>query len=103
MASGCPLCGKAEEVLNHLLIHCPSIRGLWFDLISIPRLDWVCRYPTKDLLSCWNYFLISKRTKRVWRATPLNLFWQFGMRRNRIVFKDKTVKREGMNHFLFIE
>ena len=23
MASRCPLCGKAEEVLDHLLIHCP--------------------------------------------------------------------------------
>ena len=35
MASRCPLCGKAEEVLDHLLIHCPSIWGLWFGLISL--------------------------------------------------------------------
>ena len=28
LASKCPLCGKAEEELNHLFFHCPSIRGL---------------------------------------------------------------------------
>ena len=25
MASTCPLCGKANEELKHLLIHCPSV------------------------------------------------------------------------------
>ena len=42
LASRCPLCGKAEEELNHLLIHCLSIWGLWEGLISIVGLEWVC-------------------------------------------------------------
>ena len=25
LVSRCPLCGKAEEELNHILIHCPSV------------------------------------------------------------------------------
>ena len=25
LASKCPLCGKAKEELNHILIHCPSV------------------------------------------------------------------------------
>ena len=25
LVSRCPLCGKAEDELNHILIHCPSV------------------------------------------------------------------------------
>ena len=41
LASKCPLCGKAEEELNHLLFHCPLIKGLWEGLFSIPDIAWV--------------------------------------------------------------
>ena len=50
LASRCPLCGKDEEELNHILIHCPSIWGLWEGLISIPNIDWVCPLLAKDLV-----------------------------------------------------
>ena len=36
MASMCPLCGNAEEDLDHLLLHCPLVWGLWAALTSIP-------------------------------------------------------------------
>ena len=39
LASRCPLCGKAEEELNHILIYCPTVWGLWEGLISIPGID----------------------------------------------------------------
>ena len=35
--SRCPLCKKVEEDLDHLLIHCPTVRGMWAALLSIPR------------------------------------------------------------------
>lgn len=58
MTSRCPLCGLAKEDLNHLLIHCPSIWGLWEGLISTPCLDWVCPFLAKDLLLGWIGFPI---------------------------------------------
>ena len=51
MASRRPLCGKAEEELHHLLIHYPSVWGLWEGLISISGLSWVCPFLAKDLIS----------------------------------------------------
>ena len=90
MASRRPVCGKAEEVLDHLLIHCPSIWGLWFRLISILGLHCVCPRLAKVLLLGWNYFPISKKTKRLWRAAPLSLFWAIWKERNKIVFEDET-------------
>ena len=42
LASKCPFCGREEEELEHLLIHCPSIWGQWTDLLS----TLVCLGPT---------------------------------------------------------
>ena len=65
MANKCPLCGEAEEDLNHLFIHCPSIWGLWKELISFPGLDLVYPLSPKDLLLEWTKFLTRKRVKKL--------------------------------------
>ena len=36
MASS-PLCGKTNEELNHLLVHCPLVWGLWEGFLSPSR------------------------------------------------------------------
>ena len=61
LASRCPLCSNAEEDLDHLLLHCPSMRGLWVALTSIPCLQWAWPYSVKDLLQIWNGFPIRKK------------------------------------------
>ena len=86
MANKCPLCGEAEEDLNHLLIHCPSIWGLWKELISFPGLDLVYPLSPKDFLLEWTKFLTRKRVKKLWMATPLCLFWAIRKERKRIAF-----------------
>ena len=35
LASKCPFCGQAKEVLEHLFIHCPKIWGPWTTLFSL--------------------------------------------------------------------
>ena len=34
LASKCPFCEKAEEVMKHLFIHCTVIWSLWTTLVS---------------------------------------------------------------------
>ena len=75
MASRCPLCGKAKEDLHHLLIHYPSVWGMWESLISIPSLNWVCPLMAKDLIPSWSCFPIEKRARKLSREIPLCLFW----------------------------
>ena len=83
MASRCPLCGRNEENLDHLLLHCHSVWSLLGGggrIISIPGLSWACPRSAKEFLKGWSYPTIRKM------AAPLCLFWAIWRERNRIVF-----------------
>lgn len=54
------LCGEAEEEINHLLTHCPSMWSIWESIISIPGSAWVWPYLVKDLVMCWNWFSLEE-------------------------------------------
>ena len=91
MANRCPLCGKTEEELNRLLIHCASIWGLWEELISIPSLPWAGPFLLKDRFFNWSMFPISKR-KRI-RAIIL-IEGKQHINRRLIKIKDNSIRQE---------
>ena len=78
LASRCPLCQKDEETLEHLLIHCPAVWGLWAALISFPSMDWVCPLSAKDLMMGWTTSPIRKKARKILKAAPLVFFGQSG-------------------------
>ena len=86
----CPFCGKKEEELEHILIHCLLICGQWTNLLSTFGVSWVYPKMVKDLLFNWLHFLARKRAKTLWRAVPLILFWAIWKERNRIIFENAT-------------
>ena len=73
LASRCSFCRKNEEELEHLLVHCPKIWGLWAALTSVTRAAWACPQSVKDLLLCWNAFSIRKHARKIWNVDPLSL------------------------------
>ena len=75
LASRCPLCSEVEENLNHLLLHCLVIWGLWEGLIYLLGFFWVYPFAVKDLLLEWPCFPIRKNLKKSWKAMPLCLIW----------------------------
>lgn len=70
LASKCPFCGKEEEELEHILIHCTQIWGQWIDLLSAFGTAWVAPFLVKDLILTWMLFPTEKE-KWLWKAAPL--------------------------------
>ena len=48
LTSKWPFCRKNEEALEHLLVHCPKIWGLWAALTYVTRADWARPLMVKD-------------------------------------------------------
>ena len=41
LANRCPLCGREEESIEHLLIHCPMVWDIWTFLLVDMGIAWV--------------------------------------------------------------
>ena len=76
--------------MEHILIHCPSIWVQWTELFSAFGVSWAYPLLVKDLLQSWLHFLVRKKAKSIWRATPLIIFWAIWKERNRVIFEDAT-------------
>ena len=50
LVSRCVFCGKDEESLEHLFIHCPKVWCMWTAIFSLSGGGWVCPFLVKDLL-----------------------------------------------------
>ena len=86
LTSRCPLCHKDEESLEHLLIHCLAVWGIWVAIISLPGMDWVCPLLAKDLMVEWKAFPVRKKARKIWKMIPSSLFWEIWKERNKIFF-----------------
>ena len=73
LASTCPLCGKEEESLEHLLLHCTKVYNLWAFIFTIFGVSWVLPCSIKEALAGWTGSLSRKSLKKVWMTTPLCL------------------------------
>ena len=85
LASIWPSCRRDEESLEHILIHCPSIWGLWADLFSVLGICWTCPFLVKDLICSGGQIPGRKNGRRLWRAAPLTIFWAVWKERNIII------------------
>ena len=53
LANRCPLCGKEEENLDHLMLHCLKTCNLWNLLFAIFGVNWVMPGSFRDILEGW--------------------------------------------------
>ena len=99
LASRCPLCGKVEETLEHLLIHCPKVWCMWTALFSLSGGGWVCPFLVKELMLNGLRPPLRKKDLKLWRAVPLCLIWAIWKERNRVVFEDDGLSRTKLKSY----
>ena len=86
LANKCFMCLEKEETIDHLLLHCTKTRVLWDLLFNLFGVSWV--------LPSW----VGKKRKKVWRATPLYIFWTVWKARNRLAFKDDVLSIQRLKY-----
>ena len=47
------MCKRDEEIVDHLLLHCPIASELWGSVFALIGVKWVMPRKVVDLLACW--------------------------------------------------
>jgi ribonuclease HI/exonuclease III len=90
----CPLCHKATETTNHLLLTCPFSKEVWTLTVGLhitPPQD------IHSLLIDWptlSPFFQPKQSEatRIWQALPRFILWGLWLERNGRIFREKDKK-----------
>ena len=96
LANRCFLCGKDEETIDHLLLHCLVARLLWDLLLAIFGVYWVFPKSVSETLISWCGTCVGKRRKKAWMAALLTLFWTIWRERNNIAFENREFSAQRM-------
>ena len=56
LANWCHMCCCDGELMDHLLLHCPT-HSLWVHILQVFEIQWVMPGLVKSLLFCWRHFL----------------------------------------------
>ena len=64
-ANRCFLCEEDKETINHLLIHCISVKMLWNLFLSILGASWVFSRLVLHTLIAWQGAAVGKKRKKI--------------------------------------
>ena len=64
-----------EESIDHILIHCSKARFRWELIFALFGVTWVLLLSVRETLLGWHGSFVGKKHQKVWKATPLCLFW----------------------------
>ena len=76
LVNRCFLCHE-RETIDHLLLHCTRarvLRELFFSLVGV---SWVLPSSVRETLLSWHGSFVGKKCIKVWRATPLHIFFRW--------------------------
>ena len=62
------MCEEDKETIDHLLIHCKSVKMLWNIFLSIVGTSWVFLHSVLHTLLAWQGAAVGKKRKKIWLA-----------------------------------
>ncbi|RVW12828.1 hypothetical protein CK203_113437 [Vitis vinifera] len=98
LANRCFMCLEKEETIDRLLLHCTKTRVLWDLLFNLFGVSWAPPSSVRETLLSWHGSFVGKKHKKVWRATPLYIFWTVWKARNRLTFKDDVLSIQRLKY-----
>ena len=66
----CFMCEEEEETIDHLLIHCKSVKMLWDLFLSIVEMSWVFPQSVLHTLLAWQGAIVGKKGKNFLISSP---------------------------------
>ena len=91
----CILCMRSGESIDHLFLDCLLTLGLWHQLFSLVKMDWIplrsiCDMMTITFRGLWN----SIKGKSLWPLVCLTILQIVWLERNVRIFEEKWRKKE---------
>ena len=71
----CYLCGYAEELVHHILLHYPVVSPLWEIAFVLIGVSWVFPKTVKEALLSWRGSFVGRKSTIIWNSIPLCIFW----------------------------
>ena len=68
------MCEEDEEIIDHLLIHCKSVKMLWNHFLSIVGISWVFLHSVLHTLLTWQGAAVGKKRKKIGWQPPCACF-----------------------------
>lgn len=86
----CPLCGLADETIDHLLVNYPltwKLRNFFMDLL---RVAWAFSSSLDNLLGSWSLAHCNRRRKLAWITISVVVMWTIWKEINARIFESKA-------------
>jgi hypothetical protein len=83
------LCEAEWELVDHLLLHCAAVSGLWNDFFTWFGLCWVMLCSVKELFASW-WTGGHSRSVVVWKMVPHCIMCCIWKEHNNRCFKDSS-------------
>ena len=64
------MCMRDGETTNHLLLHCPVARVLWYMMLALFRVHWLMPSGVKELLATWMGKFSRHKYVVIWSMIP---------------------------------
>ena len=90
-ANRCFMCEEDEETIDHLLIHCKSVKMLWDLFLTMVGISWVFPHSVLHTLLAWQGGAVGKKRKKIWTTPPSCIFWALWCARNKLTFENEAI------------
>ncbi|PWA80722.1 RNA-directed DNA polymerase, eukaryota [Artemisia annua] len=90
----CPLCGDADETVDHLFSGCIVSSVLWHRISTWCKIQNLFAFSFKDLLEAHNYVGLTGKSKDIFYGIVIIGCWSIWKARNNLKFQQKKVKMD---------